>query len=310
MNSAASGSVYEDDNIDGSDGEGSENEADDNRKDDGEDEYDDDEEEYGKRRTRSNSAKKGKAKKPKVEVIYDDYEVPLAEAINREVVTQSGRRAQQKHSYIESSDNDDLKGTPPRSSRKPPRRHGANTTAILDSGDEEAGTGKRRLRKRPDRTASVSSHASHASKLEVQKNERAARLKKRHEEREAQDPDYNEAEDVDADGEANPEMELDDDAIEEPEPLSPVQHPRRVSNAAAKAYEDARGYKFRTRKNNVNYVIPPPLDHDDAYNRFLSKPKRPRPKNKIGWSLTGAELSRAMGLPLPGEDTVINRSYA
>jgi hypothetical protein len=307
LNSAASGSLYDEEDADGTVNS-------DIEEDDAKSFIEDDGETDGVRKARGiarrrekERAKKRKAKKSD-SVEYADYDMPMQEEINNTYVSQSGRRTVQTRSYVESSDNDDIKSTvqpaPKRSIRRP---------TVLDSEEDDHSLRKSaRLRSnRQIRTESVDSFNSRVteSKAEIQKNERAQRLHKRNQITH-RDPSYEE-EDADAEGEANPDMVLDDDAVAttpEPEPQQEAHPPpRRIGNISRS--QANRGYSLRTRPKNINYVIPPPLDHDETLNHFLSKPTRSRtkPKGRMNWNMNGTELSRAMGLPL--DDTVSATDY-
>jgi hypothetical protein len=219
LNSAASGSVYGEGEGSGGEESGSEHEEEEGYlKEEEEDE--DDEADYGQRKTRSRSTarqrQKGKAKaKKRTSVEYEDYQAPIREELNATRTLSSGRQTTQKYGYVESSDNDDL-----RPASRQPRI--SKRSGVVES-DEEGGAAVRkssRIQNKQHRTQSVSSHNSGATapKADVQKNERAQRLKRRSQHR---DPSYEEEIDVDADGEANPDMELDHDA----EPTSPDPDP-------------------------------------------------------------------------------------
>ncbi|KAI6008958.1 AAA-domain-containing protein, partial [Pisolithus marmoratus] len=87
---------------------------------------------------------------------------------------------------------------------------------------------------------------------------------------------------------------MDQDAEGEPDP---------DAEGELEAEQDGRPYALR-RRTKINYAVPPPLEE--------LKPPPPRNRNiggrggkkrGPGWSASGAELSRWMGIPLPADDS-------
>ncbi|KAI6038096.1 AAA-domain-containing protein [Pisolithus marmoratus] len=88
---------------------------------------------------------------------------------------------------------------------------------------------------------------------------------------------------------------MDQDAEGEPDP---------DAEGELEAEQDGRPYALR-RRTKINYAVPPPLEE-------LKPPPPPRNRNiggrggkkrGPGWSASGAELSRWMGIPLPADDS-------
>ncbi|KAF8520270.1 AAA-domain-containing protein [Hysterangium stoloniferum] len=121
-----------------------------------------------------------------------------------------------------------------------------------------------------------------ASKRTTRRNART-----RHEE-----DGYEEGIDEEADADGSIDEDIDPDA------------PHTSPSPEPEVEEDStKTYKLRKRAP-VNYAIPPPLEDLSHLGNGRSRGDRPKGKNKPPrWGATGAELSRMMGLPIPGSDS-------
>jgi len=104
------------------------------------------------------------------------------------------------------------------------------------------------------------------------------------------DGSFDDAPRTSSDNDMDAEGEIDDGGEDEPGPE--VEH------------DDGRPYSLRRRTNKINYAIPPPLEE-----MKVSKPRQggarggAHKKRGPGWSASGAELSRWMGMA-PADDSV------
>lgn len=267
-------------------------------------------------------------KSPEMHIVEEEEPAPIEYA-----KTKRGRVVPKK-SYIESSDGDDVDdGQPPEQPNNPKPE--------MDLSDDELiGPPRRRLRPRK-RTRSESPHPKHddfiasddellgsvrryptrnrSKKPNLLKtngstlsrstgpSQRSRRLTRRNATRASQEEDY--VEHTSSAGSADAEGSLDDtlqtsDLEVEPEP---EQHPEPDPEDEG----DGKPYALRQRAR-LNYAIPPAIEE------MVKPPPKPaggraggrnghhaHGKNKgrgLGWSASGAELGRWMGMP--GDDSV------
>ncbi|KAI6033449.1 AAA-domain-containing protein [Pisolithus microcarpus] len=86
---------------------------------------------------------------------------------------------------------------------------------------------------------------------------------------------------------------LDQDAEGEPDP---------DAEGELEVEQDGRPYALR-RRAKINYAVPPPLEELKPPPRNRTTGARGGKKRGPGWSASGAELSRWMGIPLPADDS-------
>lgn len=118
------------------------------------------------------------------------------------------------------------------------------------------------------------------------------RITRRSAKQAAEDDVYDEAADPDAPGSSEDEL----DAVHttpSPEPEPGVEEDT-----------EPKTYSFRRRTKQINYAIPPPIEEMvRPPPKGAAKPSKGKGR-AVGWSATGAELSRYMGMPGPGDDSV------
>jgi hypothetical protein len=101
---------------------------------------------------------------------------------------------------------------------------------------------------------------------------------------------------VGIDDEADADGSVDEDIDPDAPHTSPSPEPE-------EGEDGTKTYKLRKRPP-VNYAIPPPLEDMSHLGNGRSRGERSKGKNKPPrWGATGAELSRMMGLPMPGSDS-------
>jgi ATPase family AAA domain-containing protein 2 len=166
-----------------------------------------------------------------------------------------------------------------------------------------------RLRKRPSRSDKQPPANTEKDRAKEQAAGRAARASRRHQKREEVD-DYHPQNhtssptSADADGSTDEEHQGGDDEDELDLAIDMNDNP--VEEEEEEPETDGKPYSLRQRQK-VNYAIPPPLEEmvkppmkpsKSAFNRKGPNTRRKGP----GWSASGAELGRWMGLP--GDDSV------
>lgn len=251
---------------------------------------------------------------------------PDPEPVVEKVVSQRGR-SYARPSYVESSEGDNDEELPiddvrPTSRRRStrnsagsmkeedeeeviqPRRSTRRNTRLPDfvvsdededmHNEHDDGAPRRRLRTRPKPKLSSSSRPTNGGSTSTRATRRSARHQKPKEEEKDWEDHGSGSSSADGEFEAVPEVSSDLDLHIEPEPEPEPEDDN-----------DGRPYAFRQRQK-INYAIPPPLE---------SLPKPP-PKaagggrngfrggkkgRGLGWSASGAELGRWMGMP--GDDS-------
>ncbi|CAE6437477.1 unnamed protein product [Rhizoctonia solani] len=229
--------------------------------------------------------------KPRLDDDEDDED---ADHIHR--MTRSGR-AIKAVSYLDPSSDQSDDPHPPRTRTR--RTHVPNDFIAADDDEEELGEedyGARRLRPRPKPQKprrqpppqpSIRDEMRPRPPRQTRNSARAAI----HDE----DPDYSDGQ---HDSHDDDDMDLDVDAEGEDEEEEEEHEGEHDSKP--------RGYSLRQRRQ-VNYTIPQLLDVADNVRSQGVKPKgkaparRPPPrKNNFGFSRNGTELSKLLGIPLPG----------
>ena len=218
-------------------------------------------------------------------------------------VTRSSARRQQNSADAEDEDEDGNPGRYSGRQRKPSTLGGF---IVLEDDEMNGGYATRTRAKRL--ASRANGGAPRLSQKEKQEAQRLQRIQRRNAQRgttkaEVEDdffPDHtSSAASADADGslEDAPHTSSDLEPIPEPEPEDEG---------------DGKPYSLRQRKE-VNYAIPPPLED-------LAKPPprqgggrngrnggggaNAKGKGRLGWSASGAELGRWMGMPAAGDDSV------
>ncbi|GAB1523765.1 TAT-binding protein-like protein 7, AAA ATPase [Rhizoctonia solani] len=211
-------------------------------------------------------------------------------------ITRSGR-AVKAVSYLDPSSDQSDDPHPPRTRTR--RSHLPNDFITADDDEEELGEedyGARRLRPRPKPQKprrppppqpSIRDEMRPRPPRQTRNSARAAL----HDE----DPDYSDGQ---HDSHDDDDMDLDIDAEGEDE--------EEEEEHEGEDDSKPRGYSLRQRRQ-VNYTIPQLLDVADNVRSQGVKPKgkaparRPPPrKNNFGFSRNGTELSKLLGIPLPG----------
>ncbi|CAE6445042.1 unnamed protein product [Rhizoctonia solani] len=230
--------------------------------------------------------------KPHIDEEDDDEE---AEHLRR--ITRSGRTVKAV-SYIDpSSDQSDDPHPPRRSTRRP--GHAPNEFIAADDDDDddlgEEDYGNRRLRPRPPPPPKPRRQPPPQPSIRDEMRPRRPR-QTRNSARAAmqdEDPDYSDGQ---HESHEDDDMDLDVDAEGEDE-----------EEEEAEGGDDSkpRGYSLRQRRQ-VNYTIPELLDVADNVRDQGVKPKtkaaarRPPPRRAhLGFSKTGTELSKLLGIPMP-----------
>lgn len=181
-------------------------------------------------------------------------------------------------------------------------RAAKNLQDFVISDEEDGGGERRRLRPRKESKPPQKSNGHGATNGRVNSAlTRAERLARRKAEMERKDETYidtptspgsadadgsfdhvdGELEDLDVDGDADADGEAD---------------------AEADANE-GKPYAFRQRAK-INYAIPPPLEEVRPPPKQSKGGGRNKKNKTLGWSATGAELGRWMGMKGPGDDSV------
>jgi hypothetical protein len=223
-------------------------------------------------------------------------------------VTRSSSRRQQNSADAEDEDED---GNPGRYLGK--RRTTARLDGFIVVDEDDEMNGGYATRTRAKRLASkANGGAPQLSQKERQQAQRAQRIQRREARRgtskaDVEDdffPDHtSSAASADADGSL-------DDAPHTSSDLEPIPEPEPEPEPEDEG--DGKPYSLRQRKE-VNYAIPPPLED-------LAKPPprqgggrngrnggggvNAKGKGRLGWSASGAELGRWMGMPAAGDDSV------
>ena len=205
-----------------------------------------------------------------------------------------GRKVKQNN-YKESGSEDDM-----HLGLNLPEDHFVNGKADLDQGDEDddddEGQPRRSVRSRKSRTIQPSTRSTHSATVPPRRltratsraNTKSDEVYVDHPSEESDDADGSledaphTSSDLDADLDADAEGEPDFDADGEPD---------------IEVQDDGRPYSLRQRAK-INYAIPPPIEE-------TKPPPKSKPANRggartrrgPGWSATGAELSRWMGMP-------------
>ena len=230
--------------------------------------------------------------------LFDDTKV-------RKVTTRSSSRRQQNSADAEDEDED---GNPSRFSGR--RRKASTLGGFIVRDEDEDMNGGYATRTRAKRIASKA--IPQPSQKERQEAQRTQRLQRRDARRgtskaEVEDdffPDHtSSAASADADGSL-------DDAPHTSSDLEPLPEPEPEPEPEDEG--DGKPYSLRQRKE-VNYAIPPPLEdlakppprHGGGRNgRNGGGGANAKGKGKLGWSASGAELGRWMGMPAAGDDSV------
>ncbi|CAE6429389.1 unnamed protein product [Rhizoctonia solani] len=230
-----------------------------------------------------------------------DEEDDDEEAEHMRRMTRSGR-AVKAVSYIDpSSDQSDDPHPPRRRTRRP--GHAPNEFIAPDDDDDDLGEddyGTRRLRPRPPPPPKPRRQPPPQPSVRDEMRPRPPR-QTRNSARAAihdEDPDYSDGQHESHDDD---DMDLDVDAEGEDE--------EEEEEAEGEDDSKPRGYSLRQRRQ-VNYTIPELLDVADNVRNQGVKPKtkapprRPPPRRaNLGFSKTGTELSKMLGIPIPGFDS-------
>ncbi|KAG7096390.1 hypothetical protein E1B28_003833 [Marasmius oreades] len=202
----------------------------------------------------------------------------------------------------------------------PPRRHlrSRKNSFIASEEDDDAGGGggyNTRLRKRPSTRSNGTGKSSTSTRKPIdekasQAAARALRAQRRHKTEEAdiyEPQPQGSPGSVDADGSFDEDAQGDTD-VDDLEIAMNDQRPEEEEEVEPE--NDGKPYSLRQRQK-VNYAIPPPLEEMTrpmAKSKFgggggrRGGPAARRAKGP-GWSATGAELGRWMGLPGAGDDS-------
>lgn len=267
-----------------------------------------------------------------------DGEEPVEEPVEEVMITKRGRQTTKK-TYVESSDNDaegdDDQEVAPENlfdeavNRKVTRASSAKKRQVSDEDDDDNNPGPGRLRKRTGNlkgfVESDEEELLHAGRYETrnrskrlskplplsqkekekqqkekQQQARAARVSKRNATRAPKDADYeheSSGASADADGsldEAHPSSDQDDLGL----PEEPEREPEPEEDG------DGKTYSLRVRKKHISYAIPAPLELDPKQaGKGRSSGGGGKGKPRLGWSATGRELGKALGLA-GGDDSV------
>ncbi|KAJ7596177.1 hypothetical protein C8J56DRAFT_396420 [Mycena floridula] len=300
---------------------------------------DDDEEEEEERGRGTRGQRGGRGKTRQIQDDDDDDDVdadgsPDSESNKPIVVVSSRGRKVKMRSYVESSDDPDDLSIPVQPTRRSTRRRvqddeeqeeedlfaenvqvrttrSRTRTRRIGSSDEET----RRPRNNLDgfiasdsedgkpmtrgrlRKASAPPPKTSAEIREERQKAAAAKRAERAKRRASKDENYVDGDDDESDGEhegdvADDSMDLHIDLDEPPE---------------EEEEEESKGYTLRERQKKINYYVPPPLEE-------LARPPAKRAKGKkgkgLGWSASGAELGRWMGLDDEPNIATNNNNFA
>ncbi|KAG6856076.1 hypothetical protein H0H87_007606 [Tephrocybe sp. NHM501043] len=210
-------------------------------------------------------------------------------------LSKSKRSSRQSQDADDDNDND---AGPRRYHTRKPRR---SSFIVSDDDQDMKQSYNTRLRsKRPTRSQSTTSTAAKPSNNEP--SQRSKRLTRRNANRASQETDYVQTSSV-ASPDADGSMEDGPHTSSDLEPLEPEPEPEPDEEG------DGKPYALRQRQR-INYAIPPPLEE------MKRPPPKPaggraggrsgaggyhggvngRPKKSLGWSASGAELGRWMGM--------------
>ncbi|KZT35228.1 AAA-domain-containing protein [Sistotremastrum suecicum HHB10207 ss-3] len=216
--------------------------------------------------------------------------------------TTKGRRIK-KMSYVESG-SDDIDDAQPIPLKPTRRKKPANPINSEESdGGEGDANGEGPRYKTRSRLKKKSHTPQPSSPSERQIEQRALRAQQRQEKKEKkksarelhEEQGYD---DGDADADGSPDLDEDEIVVTSPDPPSPLPPPRKRTPPPKAG---PRGYALRKR-GNINYAIPPALE-----DMIIPAAGRPKPKAKgkrgLGWNVSGAELTRALGMPLDDSDS-------
>lgn len=237
---------------------------------------------------------------PEAKPIIDDDDEDDEEAQMRRVNTRSGRNVKAV-SYAEPSSDQSDDPHPPRRTRR--QSHRPNEFIEVDEDEDENGEedyGRRRLRPRAPPPPKPRRSRPPQPSVRDEMRPRPPR-QTRNSARAAQNDEDLDYSDGQGDTHDDDDMELDGDLDAEGE----------EEEEEEEGDSKPRGYSLRARRQ-VNYTIPQLLDVADNVRSQSVKAKgkaparRPasRKSNMPRWGASGAELSRVLGLPVPGGDSV------
>jgi hypothetical protein len=223
-------------------------------------------------------------------------------------VTRSSSRRQQNSADAEDEDEDSNPGRYPRRQKPTVRLDGF---IVVDEDDEMNGgyatrTRAKRLASKVNGGAPQPSQKEKQQAQRAQRNQRREALRRGASKAEVEDdffPDHtSSAASADADGSL-------DDAPHTSSDLEPIPEPEPEPEPEDEG--DGKPYSLRQRKD-VNYAIPPPLEdlakppprHGGGRNGRNGGGANAKGKGRLGWSASGAELGRWMGMPAAGDDSV------
>ncbi|KAF8596521.1 AAA-domain-containing protein, partial [Ceratobasidium sp. AG-I] len=240
---------------------------------------------------------------PEAKPVIDDEDEDDEEAQLRRINTRSGR-AVKAVSYVEpSSDQSDDPHPPRRSVRRQSHRPNEFIEADEEEEDEqgEEDYGRRRLRPRAPPPPKPRRSRPPQPSVRDEMRPRPPR-QTRNSARAAQNDEDLDYSDGQGDTHDDDDMELDGDLDAEGE----EEEEEEEEEGGAKP----RGYSLRARRQ-VNYTIPQLLDVADnvrsqgVKSKGKAPARRPAPRksNMPRWGASGAELSRVLGLPVPGADS-------
>lgn len=211
--------------------------------------------------------------------------------------------------YDIGGDDDDSDDIGPR--RRSTRTRKALGDFIVSDDDQPGGNGRystRSRNKKPPEKAKASTSNGH-SQSEAQRAARAARNKRRSAKAEEEDGGYVD----DPHSPSSPDGEFDDAPHTSSDLEVEAGGDGEVDQDGGEAEQDGRPYALRQRAK-INYAIPPPLEEmrpakgpggrgGRTGGGARTGGARPGARRGPGWSATGAELGRWMGMPA-GDDSV------
>ena len=193
-----------------------------------------------------------------------------------------------------------------------PRRRSTRTSKalgdfIVSDDDQPGGRYPTRSRNKKPMQKEMASTSNGHSQREAQRAARAARNKRRSAKAEEEDGGY-----VDEPhSPSSPDGEFDDAPHTSSDLEVEVDGDGEADQDGGEAGQDGRPYALRQR-SKINYAIPPPLEEvrptkgpggrGRTGGSGKSSGSRPGARRGPGWSATGAELGRWMGMP--GDDSV------
>lgn len=229
--------------------------------------------------------------KPKKEQEQVEEDGADSDPLNITTTGRPRRKAAALVQHFESDDSDDIKPPGGAGRRTRSRNQSFNNLGGFLEDDEPP---KRNLRPRIATRGSSRRKQESSSGIAsrpLRKNDRAERYQKRHHVDNDYDPDNHEPSSPDADGLEDVEIDMDEEDL---------------SDDDDDGHREPKKYSLRARKEGVNYAILPPLEAETRASGSSKRRggtggsySRKRAPGEPGWSATGAELGRWMGMP-PG----------